>query len=322
MNLALQSHSPRTRPLNYDALAADTGCQDTTTGNKAYNSLPFSRICIIDHDSSSVIFSGSDRVSYATGPRVTGAARPWATRWAAWVAAAGIRVAKLPFITLPSNGIGSESSLYPATKPTRLSLGFTSAGQMAIAIQKNAFSIEIKWFSPTGEIETANILGTSPALFQNGLVFQSDDPDETDLALYYLRLEVPRTIFARFERDNFGIEYVINSDLQADIRSLIASGKEGLKQSLYGRDLFGRDVTLRSLDYATLIDGDANDLTMSILSGNYRASAVIKELSLDAATLALSVFSGGYGDPIKEPTDSLSGDAATLSVSIIDGEYA
>lgn len=322
MNKSLQSWTPRARPLSYDSLQQDIGCQDAR-GNTIFASKPFTRICIMEHTAAqSSVFNRSDQISYTIGPAQTGDAMPWPTTWAAWVASAGIRIGKIPSITLPSNGLGSPSSLYPTLRPSKVSIGFTSNAQMALAVQKTSESIEIKWFADgTGSnIGTVSFLGVSPALFNNGVVHVSDDAGETDLVLYYLRSEAPRKIFARFERESFGVEHVVHDNLQTNVTSLIANVRQGRKHVLYARDATLRDITLSTTEYIPTMDGEAAGLSIYIDRSWYRESAV--ELSLtEEMTLEIGIVRGQYSDVIEQPASPLSGDKATLTLSILAGQY-
>jgi hypothetical protein len=316
MNRAFQSWTPRTRPLDYDSLRQDSGCQ-ATHGNAAFSVQPFVRICIFPHNADPFgVFEQPDTVSYTVGPETIGGALPWVTSWAAWVASAGIRIAKLPAVTPPANSTGSASSLYPTTKPSKVSIGFTNDGQIAIAIQKTATAIEIKYGS-----ETFSFVGVSGVLFQTSIMQSLDDEDESDLVVYYTRKETPSTIFVRSAREDFATEHVLNENLQANITRIISVEKVGDQVVLYGRDEFGRDVTLYSSLYILTIDGDSLGLSSEIVSGSYRESAVEETTPTQAALLEVSISSGSYHNPIKEPAAPLSGDEATLTVSIDSGEY-
>ncbi len=324
MNRSFQAYSPRVRPFRYDSLALDIGCQDLPEGNDLFATKAFERICIFEHDSSSLLFNQPDTVTYAYGPVVTGDPMPWSTRWAAYVSSTGIRVLQSPRVDLPSSA-GTPSSLYDrSVKPTKLSLGFMPNGYMAIAIQKTPTAIQIKWFKDgSGAVESigdVTFVGESPALFQNGLVFHSDDADENDLVLYYLRPSEPRKLFARIGREHFTIEHVINDDIQIELAQLIENGVEGRKQALYLRDSLGRDVTLYSHDYAVEVDDDSMDLETEITSGAYAEHAIPADAGEDFSTLSVEFTSGIYYDPIEE-AGTLTGDVATLSIAISDGEY-
>ncbi len=323
MSRAFQTWTPRTRPLIYDSLQQDVGCQETI-GTAAYSVKPFIQVCVQEHNSDSGIFSQSDLVSYATGPQITGNHLPWATRWAAWVSSFGVRTAKLPFITLPANAVGNPSPFYGNEKPSKVSIGFTAIGQLSIAIQKTESTIETKWSTDDTGLNTATVsfLGVSGVLFQTGLMSISSDENDNDLVIYYLRREEPRTIFVRFLRDNFGTEYVLNNRFQASITRLIGAEKVGSKIVLYGLDSFGRDVTFSTDDYILNSGTDRVDLGLSIVRGSYRSSAISETTDTDPLALAVSIVSGKYSDPIQEPAAPLSGDAATLAISIVSGEYS
>lgn len=325
MMRAFQTFTPRVRRLVYDSLRQDLGCQDLI-GTSRFSTLAFSRICVFDHDTGSELFNRTDLVGYAFGPFNTGSPPPWDARWAAWVATVGIRVTKASFITPPADTTGVASSLFPEVTPSplKVTIGFTSKNQMGIAIQKaENGGIQIKWFkSSEGDIGSVSFSGVSPVLFGNPLVFRSLDTTEADLVLYYLRPEVPTSIFARFERDDFSVERIINANLPVDIVRLIISEADGRKQKLYAIDSIGRDVTFTSPEYILKFTDDKVDLTVTIDSGDYHLSAVPLTVSgNNRAVLTVSIDSGEYDDVIVEPGAALSGDAGSLTISIDSGEY-
>jgi hypothetical protein len=325
-NKSFQTYSPRVRAFHYDALVLNSGCQDLVPGNDWSLSKAFNRICIFPHSASSPIFNQPETVAYTFGPATTGGDKPWDTRWAAWVGKNGIRVGKLAYV-LPGSSAGSSSTLFPTSKPTKLALGFLTNGLMAIAIQKNEESIQIKWFKDdSGDVDSigdVSFVGQSPVLFQNGLIAITDsesEEEENDLALYYLRSSEPRKIFLRLERDNFAIERIVNDKVQTDLTTLKSTEKEGYKQLLYARDEFERDVTFYSPDYAIMVDGDEADLDISFERGVYVETAVSVDAGTEEATLSLAITDGVYNAPIVD-AGTLTGDAGTLTLSFSAGEY-
>lgn len=322
LNRAFQAYSPRVRPFRYDALQLDTGCQDLPPGIDWFASKAFERICIFAPDPDSAF---DPKVAYATGPAHTGDARPWSTRWAAWVSSVGIRVAKTSHVTPETSG-GSPTSLYDRTiKPTRIALGFTSIGQMAIAIQKNEEAIRIRWYKDdSGTVESigdVSFIGQSPVLFNNGLVYNSQDPEDIDLVLYYFKIAEPRKLYARLEREHFTIERLVNSNIQVPIGVLLSSEAVGLKQELYLRDDIERVVVFYSPEYAISITGDNFTLTPSFTAGSYADRAINADAGIDIATFGIAFTAGSYYNPIEEPPATLSDDEVTLRPSFTAGEY-
>lgn len=262
------------------------------------------------------------------GPAVTGGAvhpPPWNTKWAAWISDNGIRVGQSALVVLPNNQGGSPSALW-SNNPTatQIALGFDPAGLIAIALQTDATTIKVRWFTdPSGVFDQAEFNGFSPAFISNAPVAVSDEPNYPDLALYYLKEETPRVIYVRLERDSFATEYQINSDLQANMSALINGYISGGMGVLYGRDSVGRDVTLKTAPYSIQLHDDSK-LSVSILHGNYSASA--KSASISATThreeLSVSIVSGIYSMPVVSPPSALSGDEGQLTVGFIGGNYS
>lgn len=164
MRRALQSWSPRTKPLSYDSLTEDTGCQSLAVGNAYFGSNPFVRICVLEHEGGNTVFNQQDQVSYTLGPTVIGTVNPlpWATPWAAWVGNSGVRYGKFSHIDLPSNTLGESLGIYPASKPDKISLGFMSTAFPALAIQKDPGTIELSWYNDDADGGSISI--SDPAL--------------------------------------------------------------------------------------------------------------------------------------------------------------
>lgn len=320
---SFQTWTPRVRRLIYDALIQDAGCQDIT-GRAFAATLPFERICTAPHDTTAELFNRSDKIAYATGPLNTGNPPPWSTAWTAWIATKGVRVAKVPFIELPSDGLGAPSSFFDNLNPlpVKVTLGFTSLALLGIAIQYDAGNIQVKWFKDVdGNYGDEIFPGVSPAMFGNATLYASATPGETDLVLYYLRPALPKTIFARFEREGFLVEHVINVDLPVPLSKLIGSEAIEGRHYLYALDSIGRDVTLRTGVYAVKIAGDKLKLSAAVARGTYRQSAIPATSTGDKVKLKIAIVSGAYSDVIVEPP-VLSGDQVTLTVAFESGEYA
>lgn len=320
---SFQTYTPRARPLNYDALQQDIGCRDIV-GTKRFQVLPFSRICIFNHDANSEVFNRDDRVSYALGPESTGNPPPWLTSWAAWVDGKSVRVAKASSITLPNSTTGNVSSLFPNldTAPSKVSIGFTSEGQIGLAVQVGT-SIRVKWFKDAdGTYGDTSFLGESPVLFGSASLVRTQKATDGDLVLYYLRDAQPRAIFARFERDNFATEYVVNQNIQAEISRLIGADFADGRQYLYARDSSGRDLTLRSDAYIPYIGKDKARLSTFIASLSYRTAAV--SVAFDPGegknTYSVGIESLAYVDVISD-AGILQGDVSTITVGVDSLEY-
>lgn len=151
-------------------------------------------------------------VAYQWGPvnlRITQSAT-FATRWAAWIASDGVRLLKNATdgdIFPPDTSQGFLCDLFTAAPATdRISLAFDQTGYEVIGWQHDATNIKVR--KKTGAvITTYTFAGKDPVLFFNGIVAIADRLDgDSDVVCYY-RKPGESVIFARYQRDNFGIEY-------------------------------------------------------------------------------------------------------------------
>lgn len=322
---AFQTWTPRVRRLIYDALRQDVGCQ-AITGTDFAGLQAFEQVCTFDHDAASPIFNQAANASYTDGPFNVGSLPPWSTKWAAWVGSHGVRVGKLASVTPPGDNAGAPSSLFDnlSPLPAKVTIGFTSQGQMGIAIQKDAANIQIKWFKDNeGTYGDLIFPGTSPVLFGDARLLVTDNATDADLVLFYLNALNPKAVYARFEREQFVTEHVINSDLPNALTSLISTAALSGRQKLYARDEASRDVTLTSPAYTPAATHDKGALTLGFDHGDYRQSSLPAVVNTGhKASLTIAIAAGAYSDVIVEPASALSGDAADLTIAIESGEYA
>lgn len=330
MNRSLDPYSPRVRPLQYDALKNRRGCQ-TITGTQRFGLMPFSRICLGRAEdftpTERIPYQKPRTVSYAAGPVTAGVleAHKYTTRWAAWVASAGIRVGKFSSITPPADSSGEVSALFPTTKPTHLSLGFNRAGLMAIAIQADDTNITIKRFTDTGgTVATKEFSGTSPILWNDWLTYYDlDDPAGYDLVCYYLKSGAPGTLFARFERDGFTAEYTIHTGLPADIGYLLSADVfESFREQLLGIAPDGKYITFTSDQYFLHKTEVLADET-SMDGGLYFLSVYDQDLSPandDVSTLTVAMTGGSTAALYTQNLTALR-NTGTLTVAMTGGEY-
>lgn len=322
MKFALQSYSPRSKPLQYDSLLQAIGCQNAEFEEGIYSLSPIETVCVFEHSVTSSVFNQSDQLSYCAGPLALGGALPWASRWASWVSQSGVRYGQFASILLPANALGSVSPLYPSSKPQKLTFGFTSLGYIATAIQLTATSIELKYYSDAGvTITTQSWTGYAPLLFNDGLLHITDKPNDIDLVCFYLKPASPTSLFARFERDGFATEFVINDLLQVRLSNLIQAEAINGKLVIYGRDIFNRDVTITTRTFPIIITPDKSSLEPSIVRGAYLATAIRATVTGDKSAFSQAIIKGTYGDVVIRPATALT-DASTLDIGITSGEYS
>lgn len=272
-------------------------------------------------------FTKSRQISYCDGPVTPGTPEQYkfTTRWAAWVASAGVRVGKYDSITLPANSLGVASGLFPTTKPEHLSIAFDTDTFMHIAIQKDATTIQLKFYTDLVETqESVEWTGLSPMLFNNWLLFYDEvEPDGYDVVCYYLKASLGGSIFARFARDSFATEYTIHSGLPSEIDYLVSTDVyEGLRQIMLAKGTTGLNLTLTSDVYGSRI---ANSASLEALfdTGVYALRAVSESISGDenAASLTMTFTSGSLAAAKEEDLSSV-GQEASLSIAFKQGEYS
>lgn len=317
---AIQSFSPRVHPINYDALVARDGCE-AESGFNFFGILAFNRICLFRHDSGNYAFTQPDTVSYAIGPEQTGvSSKPFLTVWTAWVGSFGIRIGPIGRITPPANSEGSASALYPATIPAKLSHAFDDNGLLAIAIQKDETTIELKRYTNTeGTEATVQWTGKSAVLWYSGEALRGD-PAQYDVACYYLRADQPTKLYGRFSSEGYATEHVIMPDLRAAPERLIGVTVLHSVAQLRFIDALGRDGTLYSPVYAVAVREPAT-LDLSFDNGLVFAAAVAGPEQDENATLAISFANGVYFDAVVETANQRDDGAATLDLAFDGGSY-
>jgi hypothetical protein len=180
----------------------------------------------------------TNRVSYSLGPWILHNPQDelFYTPWAAWPHEDGVRLKKLSTyeeIWLP-NDSGTASTLFSGPVLTdHLSLTFDQNSWEVVAYQKASEQIELRrFFNFATDIRTWT--GIDPILQFNGLLSVGLATGDRDVVCYYLRTD-GNSLYMRFQRDNFAIEYVA---------ALLPSRPLALKQAYYERDDTGLVGTL------------------------------------------------------------------------------
>lgn len=320
MNKSFAAYTPRSRPLEYDAILGRSGCE-AESGATYFGLKAPERLCVSPHDDSSVIFNQPPTVSYSYGPATKGVqSKPFLTSWAAWVGTVGIRVGKYSRVTPPANLLGDLSALYPTAQPAALSHAFDDEGLVAIAIQKTSTTIELKWYTGHGgENSVATWTGNSPALLNSSLVLHGD-PAAAGLVCYYLSPANPRVLYARFGVEDFAVERIIVPELRLPLARLINAASYDTKVLIYALDPVGRDVTLTTPRHAAT-DAAAFGLEVALDGGSVFVTAVdagVAETS--ACTLDIGAPAGQVYSPLIEPAVSPPAESVSLSVALVGGE--
>lgn len=323
----IQSYTPVGLPFsNYDSLASRLG-SDSVSGIDYSGWLAFTSLTVAHHDPNSPIFNQPDTVSYSLGPAVQGSSvHSFNYTWAAWVATLGVRDGQFAAIVPPSDNLGFVSNLYPNTKPSKIAHAFNNAGLLAMAIPAPGQTefIQLKRYTDnTGTTASMDFAGYSAILF-NSCVWDSSIPSQSGLVCLYLRSELPNTIFGRFESDSpaFGIEHQLMPDIRATPERLIGVIREGQKQALNYIDNLGRDCSLVSPDYASIVNVDHSTINTAITGGRIinqtiYAPAITPD---DKASFSVALIKGLIYDATIMPSATTGiTDSATIAYALIGG---
>lgn len=182
------------------------------------------------------------RIGYALGPSTfrTAQDHPYSARWAAWPSASGVMLKAVPSgLVWPPDESGIQSPFFSSHISTNhLSLAFDQTAFEQVAYQLNATTIEIR--KSGGNVSFS---GFSPTLVYNRQFNSDITSGASDVVCYYLRPGINR-IYARLQRDNYGVEYVAaNLSCQPiDIRQSWFSAETGNAYAFSGAG--GSHVTI------------------------------------------------------------------------------
>lgn len=267
-----------------------------------------------------------DAIDFCDGPEALGSTQvqQYVSRWACWIATAGIRIGKYPDGSVLSDSFGIADDLFdPGTKPSKLSFCFEQDALPVIAIQDGT-DIEVRR-KVSGIVNTYIFAGLSPCMIYNGLVVA----DTGSVDAFCLYLKAPGTkLFARVQRDNFGIEYELNGAF-ADgltLRALRKADRLWLNGSNYlmlratatdGREVYFRTRAFPPFpQYAT----DRLSLDSTVESGEIFDTVMIAPLVADTITIDATAESGDYVSSILPPQNA-PGDELTLDSTSESGTY-
>lgn len=242
--------------------------------------------------------------------------------WAAWISETGTRYGKFSSITLPDNNGGFPFPGLTLTTGNQVSIGFTSDALPA-AVVENDGQITLSILTDTaGGFTLHSWSGVSPSIFSNWQVYWSDEAGGDDLVCYYLDPNRPDSIFARFQRDAFNVEYTINQALPARIVLLGASQTDGFNtQILLAETSDGNNATLTTEPYPLFMQPDNETLGAEIVPGGayFVRVAAFSEPDTIGNVLGVSLTSGLLTALIpKSTTDTI---GCTLGASLSSGIY-
>lgn len=321
---AFRAFTPKVRPLNYDSLASDLGCQDIN-GVKVNNFEPLSRICVAEVGASSPPYLlKPDTTSYFMGPATAPGPPLFMTVWACWVATAGVRAGRYSWITPPSDNLGELSHLWPYAKDaTMISGAFNINGFMAIAIQASKDTIMLRYFiDAEGAIDDEQWPGRSPLLWFIGQLHIQEDAGGREVVAMYLNPDDPTTIYGRFESEGYATEHKLVQDLPVNMVKIVHAQHLDGRLVIYGFDDEGRAISIYSNFYA--VEGtDRETLEVEWVSGYHEVMVVPVEPLPDKSTLALQWVKGYHFPAVvgtAQPTNADQNKAA-LGLEWVEGSH-
>jgi hypothetical protein len=283
------------------------------------------------------------------GPFVYGSTQiaQFSTRWVCWVGTNGMRFAKFTPGILFNDVDGQADDLFPlGTRPKHLSFSFEQDALHAIAIQTGTDTCAVRR-KVSGVPTEYTFTGRSPVLFYNGIV--EPDTAATDLMVFYIKAAGDK-IYVRRQRDNFGIEYILNGTLRTTLRALQKTDAirvNGVnRQYLWGIDTAGRQVLyisdgyppfpqyaedrlLQTIAFAegtyfpTVLQffapGDSATVDVGFQQGEYISQIVERAVPFDFASVNVGLDTGDYRLVIVEATSPF--DAASVAVGFESGDY-
>lgn len=258
------------------------------------------------------------------GPFIYGSTQiaQFSTRWVCWVGTNGMRFAKFVPGVLFNDVDGQADDLFPpGTRPKHLSFSFEQDALHAIAIQTGTDTCAIRR-KVSGVPTEYTFTGRSPVLFYNGIV--EPDTAATDLMVFYIKAPGDK-IYVRRQRDNFGIEYILNGTLMTTLRALQKTDTirvNGVnRQYLWGIDTAGRQVLYISAGYPPFPQYAEDRLldTLGFDQGVYFPTVISKFAPGDAASVNVGFEDGAYVNQIVNATSPF--DAAAVTTGLDTGDY-
>lgn len=321
MNTALQSYTPLARPLNYDSLVLQEGCQ-VESGIKHYAAEGFDILCIQNHDPNPGLFSQSGLISFQVGPTALNSVEPSHNLiWTAWQGSAGIRFGIVGPVILPQDDKGALDTLIPAAQTTKLTHAFNKLGRMALAIEEplsfGRFIRLSRFTDSSGTIATINFAGYQPLLY-NTWNLDKGPAAQAGLVCYYLRAG-HKSIYARFEQDDFGVEVEVLPDMRVELAGMLSIDSIAGKVRILGIDTLGRDATIRSAIYGQTLGVDNSTLALLLSSGGILEVAIQVTLEADKCTTGTILKSGSVTDVTADAPD-LDPDNSTYDINLDSGE--
>ena len=309
-------------PGAYIPSASDTGEPVVLSPVDVYGLLGFSSLAAAGEIRR--FWCGNLALDFCDGPEDDGVtpasdAERYATRWRA-MQDGGV----FSYSRVGEDWEAAPSELFPSavSDAVGVSISFDANARPCFAFQRGESTVEIRRFV-AGSPTVYSWTGGSPKLFYNGIVQR--ELDERDVVCYYVR---NGALCVRFQRDGFGIEYIL---LTAEACGGIASLAKVDRGVEAGRDSFvflsavradGSLVLLVSGPYPLwpVVAGDIQTVsTVFLADGSYTLSVdSIESADSAAATVAFNTDGIYFAVNFTLNESELIGAAVSL---LYDGAY-
>ena len=256
---------------------------------------------------------------YCDGPEIEGSvqANRYTTRWqAVYDPDTGL----IQYGRTDGTLVNADSALFPVpltlTEEDQISLSFDANARASYAIQASATTIEIRRFV-AGVPTTHTFTGVSPRILYDGILQR--DNTQVDLVCFYIN---GGSICARFQRDNFGTEYVLYAPPTSIAPTRISkTDRDTAYQELFyhaGEDNY---YALRSSPYPPFPIYVSESTTLSLVSagGEYFPVVIDGGSYTENTTLSIGPSGGSYDS--STITVPLISESTTLSIIPASGEY-
>lgn len=247
------------------------------------------------------------------------------TRWVAWKAADGVRILKnppTPFNPGPTDG--DLSGLFDGdTDFDQLSFGFDQNGRAVIAVNRpDSGEVELRRFQ-AGEPTAFTWTGKSPRVFYNGeLEYVVGD---TDVVCWYLPAAGDQ-LLVRVQRDNYGVEYVMNPELNLALTRLTKVDRVGTRAVIWGiAEGAGRSSTNQSVLLSQVhnpwpvLAFEQGSQRSTLLDGEYLSAIALAPAQAEFSNQSAALLDGEYLFVIVPASE---GDGSLQNSTLLDGEYS
>lgn len=234
------AYTPRVSLVDYNAY--DLTCPSVTptigcfsrNGSSQYGFKSFALECISESED----LYGPRLVQFCDGPEVEGVAQGdrFYTRWAVWMSSGGMRYGiyddsyESTLLTSAGNTMGSSVGMFNSNVFGEVSMAFDVDSNPMFCAEYPSETIILKRRVGVN-IFTYTWSGCSPILFYDG-IFLSDRNVVDVVCVYIKKSSLFNRVFARFQRDSFAIEYVINDDFSCNPDRIINQETDN-DESLY-----------------------------------------------------------------------------------------